>query len=126
MTDKEIIKALECCNHIEIDCELCPFYTTQECSKVMIDNALALINRQQAQIERLETLNERLGNDIDLKLKYIYELEEKLKTAKAEAVKEFAERLKKEIDIRPTHSREQNKYVFFLIDNLLKEMVGEG
>ena len=45
---------------------------------------------------------------------------------KAEAVKEFAERLKKEIDIRPTHSREQNKYVFFLIDNLVKEMVGEG
>ena len=45
--------------------------------------------------------------------------------AKAEAVKEFAERLKKEIDIRTTLSKEQDKNVLFLIDNLLKETVGE-
>ena len=45
---------------------------------------------------------------------------------KSEAYKEFAERLKEEINIRPTHSNEQNKYVCFLIDNLLKELVGES
>lgn len=52
-TDSEIIKALECCNHIETDCELCPLYTTKECSKVMLDSTLDLINRLQAENERL-------------------------------------------------------------------------
>ena len=41
-------------------------------------------------------------------------------------IKEFAERLKNEINIRTTYSREQDKNVMRMIDNLVKEMVGDG
>lgn len=95
------------------------------------------IATQQAEIERLKTLNSKLEaenysfkvkereNPLEMAL-LIDEQAEQLKTAKAEAIKEFAERLKEEIDIRPTHSNKQNKFVFFLIDNLVKEMVGDA
>ena len=43
-----------------------------------------------------------------------------------EGIKDFAESLKTEIHIRPTHSKEQNEYVCFLINNLVKEMVGDN
>lgn len=106
MIDKDVIKALERCTTNGASCKDCPAFVKVERSncKKYFRGALALINRQQAQIK---------------------ELEQRLNNIKAEAVKEFAERLKKEIDIRPTYSREQNKYVVFLIDNLAKEMIGE-
>ena len=77
----------------------------------MIGNALDLIKRQQEEIERLtkETMNMAVT----------------IEACQSEAIKEFAERLKREIHIRPTHSKEQNEYVCFLINNLVKEMVGE-
>ena len=52
MTDKEIIKALECCiKHTE--CPECPMKGTRNCISELNKNALDLINRQQAEIERL-------------------------------------------------------------------------
>lgn len=45
--------------------------------------------------------------------------------AKAEAYKEFADRLENEINYRTTLSRQQDKNVIHIIHNLLKEMVGE-
>ncbi len=60
MTDNEIIKALECCcNPCGNDCEECPrFYqdydTVIECGFTLMQDALALINRQQAEIDRLK------------------------------------------------------------------------
>ena len=61
MTDKEIIKALECCISNR-DCSECVFMGTEikentTCEVKMIKYALALINRQQAEIERLEKRN---------------------------------------------------------------------
>lgn len=53
MTDNEIIKALECCDFADIKaCEECPLYHTFDCSFVIIDKSLDLINRQNAEIER--------------------------------------------------------------------------
>lgn len=97
------------------------------------DNFNANMNCEhlQAEIERLkEQLEEypfkcKVGNNSEIHSKSIQDYDRLIDDIQAEAVKEFAERLKKEIDIRPTYSREQNKYVVFLIDNLLKEMVGE-
>lgn len=96
------------------------------------------IETQNAEIERLKgngkleseniilnALIEMKNDTINNLMKTVDALESQLKTAKAEAYKEFAERLNKEIDIRPTYSNKQNEYVCFLIDNLLKEMVGE-
>ena len=116
MTDNEIIKALECLRGNAFDCGECPYCSCYPapCEQQVAKDVLSLINRQKEEIERLK--NRDLHVEVSEKLE---------REIKAEAVKEFAERLKKEIDIRPTYSREQNKYVVFLIDNLLKEMVGE-
>ena len=55
MTDDEIIKALECCDFTDIKaCEECPLYNTFDCSFVIIDKTLDLVNRQKAEIERLK------------------------------------------------------------------------
>ena len=59
MTDKEIIKALECCAILDIDfenCKKCPYYECKCGTKEhnMPKDALDLINRLQAENERLE------------------------------------------------------------------------
>lgn len=57
MTDNEIIKALECCSTDGRTCEECPYneQTTDEnfCDEKLQADALDLINRQKAEIERL-------------------------------------------------------------------------
>ena len=116
LPDSEIIKALECC--AEDRCSQCPLQDDVCSEKDVIKNALDLITRQQAEIEQWKEEANRYQNLWCIAANDISK-------AKSEAVKEFAERLKTEIDIRPTHSKKQNEYVFFLIDNLLKEMVGE-
>lgn len=129
MTDNEIIKVLECCGKpVSENCKECPL-CSQDCLDIdPCELALDLINRQQAVIERLKEglasknleyslLERERAEDIS---GFVYDL----KFARAEAIKEFAERLKEEINIRPTHSNEQNKYVCFLIDNLVKESEG--
>ena len=102
-------------------------------SKRIVRKAEEEITRQQTEIESLKENRDELWEihcrDTERCLERMDEidaLKEELKTVKATAVKEFAERLKEEIDIRPTHSNEQNKYVCFLIDNLVKEMAGEN
>ena len=58
MKDKDIIKALECCS--EKICKQCPAYTVEdiECSEKTIKKALELITREQAEIERLQSINQ--------------------------------------------------------------------
>ena len=107
MTDNEIIKALECCTKTEFisDCAKCEMFAF-DCKDILIENAIDLINRQKAEVERLEdkifvlendlekaeNLIDALGNDIDIKLNYIYDLEEKIETVESEAIKEFCEK----------------------------------
>ena len=108
MTDKEIIKSLEgaLLNAKRCDSKVWSI----EVSK--LEYVLDLTNRQQEEIEALITGQETLQ-------KYIAK-------AKAEAVKEFAERLENEINCRTTLSRQQDKNVIHIIHNLLKEMVGKN
>ena len=111
MTDNEIVKALECCCGIEHDCDKCPYEENDECGELnsILKDALDLINRLQAENERLNFVRTRDAQRYDQKIsdqahtncilidlhskaiKEVKELEEKLKTAKAEAYKEFAE-----------------------------------
>ena len=73
MTDLEIKKALECCKQ-EIDdngvicgeCKNCPIYDgkTGLCKEDLPTVALDLINKQQAEIERLKTLNSKLEAEV--------------------------------------------------------------
>ena len=58
MTDAEIIKALECCTTKGAKCSDCPAFKKVDRSdcKKYFSGALDLINRQQAEIERLESV----------------------------------------------------------------------
>lgn len=120
MTDNEIIKALECCFLSECDCKDCPYRDFEICDTAkMINTVIDLFNRRQEEREALiagqETLQkhiaeqkaeiERLKKAIEVKdniyqrntglrEKRIFDLMDELKTAKSEAIKEFAVRLK--------------------------------
>ena len=145
MTDNQIIKALECCAD-EMGCKKgCPCFDPKakgSCctiSKIGIEKiALDLINRQQAEIERLQKVKEQIKKEknkiLDAQMflaKICDNLEKKLKTAKAEAIKEFAERLKAldrlDVDVSYGYGREHytEAIAVNLIDNLVKEIIGE-
>ena len=119
MTDNEIIKALNyCCGNIknndeECNEDMCYQVTLPEsrdegtrfCRQWLIKDALDLINRQNAEIERLEkkantpfakfTFDENKLKEIVADA--IGNIEFNLNSVKSEAIKEFAERLKEEI-----------------------------
>ncbi len=83
-TDEEVIKALDHCRNGErgSKCSKCEYVTG--CKHWLIGLALDLINRQKAEIERLtiDMNAARLGMIAE---------HERLKTARTEAIKEFAE-----------------------------------
>lgn len=124
MTDNEIIKALECCT-IKTDCKGCYFDTHEAediCAREVVKNAFDLITRQQAEIERLNAENMLTMSERNAFRTSFYEVSKQLKTAKSESVKEFAERLK---DNLQWDSEYDNKFVFENdIDVLVKEVVG--
>ena len=109
LTDNEIKKALECCSNAE-PCENCPYQ--KQCDETdLAEIALDLINRQQAEIERLQKENNQFS-DIGKMYSEI----------KSEAIKEFAEKLKEQ-----AYLTDHKVYAVLRddIDNLVKEMVGE-
>jgi hypothetical protein len=112
MSDNEIVKALECCG--KSSCKGCPYLNKFPCNEFFPKDALDLINRQKAEMERLNELLEIRHKVFETKC-------EELEVAKAEAYKEFAERLKASI-----YSKYDEVLYAYEIDNLLKEMVGEG
>ena len=141
MTDNEIIKALECCAvHGLLKCEKCPKKNEGvTCMYALSKDALDLIKRQKAEIEKLNVeLVGMRGACESYKMHYdnaqaeIERLQnaykqcawerdtflEQLETAKSEAIKEFAERLKEQFS--------ENKYILpsvnISVDNLVKEM----
>lgn len=128
--DEKIIKALECCISSTADeaCVGCPFNKQKLCDKdqwALERYALDLINRQNEEIEQWQeeanSWQTRFCEEIDNR-----------EEIKAEAYKEFAERIKLSIkanivetlcnDIKGAYKAE---YILDDIDNLLKEMVGE-
>ena len=92
LTDNEIKKALNVCVGMQNDCGDCPLLeyskASDECMTELMSNALDLINRLQAD-------NERLRNHIQEGIDLAKQIPEMIATAKAEAYKEFAERVKK-------------------------------
>lgn len=109
LTDEEIIKRLERC-------------VKRGNRNYDTDIVFDLINRQKAEIERLK------GSTI---VNNIMEGQRIKREAKAEAYKEFAERLKNKIKTEcnpygaPTFDYDTSIKILNFIDNLVKEMVGE-
>ena len=124
MTDNEIIKYLE---------QTIDKYNKNE---IFVDNirldklSLDLIKRQQAEIEMLRSVQLVQANRIaELRstkfeqINVIQNLKQQLITSKSEAVKEFAERLKKVWFDNGYESPDVDFEDF--VDNLVKEMVGD-
>ena len=123
-TDGEIMSSLEViattrnCNECKIrNCK----WGTCNCSQITANAALVLINHQKAEIEKLK------GSTI---VSNIMESQRIKREAKAEAYKEFAEKLEEKLGC--CHIISDEEYCGFdcgdiheCIDNLLKEMVGE-
>ena len=145
MNDAEIIKALECCSHEAYDCDVCPLNLKEEelCFIEVRKYALDLINRKNAEIERLNFVRTRDAQRYEQKIsdqahtncvlydlhsdaiKEVKALEDELKTAKAEAIKEFAERLKLMAPSMCWDTRTEYFFSIKNIDNLVKEMAGD-
>ena len=86
VTDNDIKKALECCKaHDFIMCPNdCPLLIDEQCSLTMSAEALNLINRQQAEIERLKAEADMADGSA----------EALIQTSKTEAIKEFERKIK--------------------------------
>lgn len=177
MTDKEIIKALECCIKPTSDCEKCPYFKKEECfdiakrdalnlivcqqaeienysnnTKTMSDSIYKmqkLIEGQQAEIERLkherEVLIEDIHHSADQINEQIEEIErltinmnafglgmkqekERADTIRAEAIKEFIEKLKDlsyDSDLYDRNGRWVKAVTVEEIDETYKEMMGD-
>ena len=149
MTDKEIIQALECCISDE-NCESCPLHHEKienACILTVVEfykEILALINRQQAEIEKLnvelvgmrgacnsykmhydnaQAEIERLNIRLRKEQHQFADIGKMYSEIRTEAIKEFAERL--------TDRLKGNGGLYSVttmntyIDNLVKEMVSE-
>ncbi len=148
MTDNDIIKAFE--EQINLIGSMRGVYLDDDGGQALydaMDDARILINRQKAEIERL-------NNELHLKVEYIHEQRDVINEKKAEierlsadryllkedgtmtllprtdatknraeAIKEFAERLK----VKGFADKETGEGIVCVedIDNLVKEMVGE-
>ncbi len=127
MSDEDIINALGFCFAVG-DCEHCA-YADKPCQELMAD-ALDIINRQKAEIERLNHIRAELSKENEEQDQAIINALHHMKVVRAEAIKEFAERLKRDITINNT---EDGCLIYSIdygcliedIDNLVKEMTEE-
>lgn len=135
MIDNEIIKALECCSQ-EYKCTYCPFEPEYPyCSRILTKNVLEFINRQQTEIERLNSLVddhfwdfcsiagcEGASNDCWKTCP-----DSRYNKIKNEAIREFAEKLK-ELYTDDSITDDYHCAVGVIkqnIDGIVKEMVGD-
>ena len=121
MKDEKIIEALVCCSSQEYgECKKCPKYPGEDfCSEKLHAAALDLINRQKAEIERLEKANESFSC-----------MGKMYSEIKSEARKEFAERFKDKAEKTTWISGGQLEVKDYKmsraeLDNLLAEMESE-
>lgn len=123
-TDEEIIAHLKCCAERN-NCKDCVYSKHCDGEEHLI-NALDLINRQKAEIERLRAKVETRTQE-KLALGRIYK--QKLQTVKYEvgyeAYKEFAERIRACCDLNDDLPTDAWLSVTADIDCVLKEMIGE-
>lgn len=92
MTDDEIIKALEYCLNNDLEhrnCNYCTFNCNNGgCIDELLKAAIGLINRQKAEIKNMRGLIHAQSDIIKSYCELLNELEDALKLAKAEAIKE--------------------------------------
>ena len=118
LDEKEIKDVIEIMNEAEnVDDLRISFINYEKHSQVGISvkEIIAILNYQQAEIERLSKKNEELAEILSDTIRIRYA------ECKAEAIKEFAERLKEDFK----KSTLWGLISFDRIDNIVKEMVGD-
>ncbi len=112
MTDEQIINNVKCCAKQISNCSQCSYRFNEDdefdCEEALGRDTLVLINRQKAEIEQWKREAERWQDAF-------CKVSEDMSTAKSEAIKEFAERLKKDLGFGHFIRAED-------IDSLVKEM----
>lgn len=98
------------------DLEYARYHCTSNKGKDTINDAIALINRQQKDVEELCKVLGRAYQENCF-------LEATRKCVRVDAIKEFAERLKEEFT---TGSAIMRISVLNIVDDLVKEMIGEN
>lgn len=121
MTDNEIIKALK--SEADYNCDMCcdnnENCMEDDCGKIISENALDLINRQKAEIDKLKSRNNFLEIEYKNQSNLFWE---RVEGAKSEAIREFAERLKKEVNMISYGTGFEYNDIITTIDDLVKEM----
>jgi hypothetical protein len=119
--DRTEMEMEQCCISLNAyggDCdEGCPLCGTDCCGFELLTHALDLINRQQAEIEKLHKEVEYW--EVETK-----EARAEIDQAVKEAIKEFAERLKEYTYDGGPHPTVWDKFAY-AVDNLVEEMVGD-
>ena len=140
MEDTKIIKALECCRdaaHNPDFCYECPYDEAENCTILFAQDTLDLINRQKAEIERLNSLVDDQFWDFcsisgcEGASKDCWKTcpDSRYNKTKSEAIKEFAERLKAVYADKRYDRPNAHTLILFLfnnIDRLVKEMLGDA
>ena len=133
MTDNEIIKAMQCVIGNDANCSECTYQKVlpfPSCRMMCAKNALDLINRQKAEIERLEEMfDSSVSSERNVVDNVGYE--------KSEAIKEFAEKLEyfvlnEDIEVVEPKCKDYESYINGAnqfrhqikngINNIIKEM----
>ena len=130
MTDNEIIKYMQCVIGNEVNCSECEYQKAlpfPSCRRMCAKNALDLITRQQAEIERLKEcpkcVYEYDGEVMEYCVQGACPNFKTVEQIKSEAVKEFAERLKeKSFQSFGNYGITRDVVEVCDIDNLIKEM----
>lgn len=127
-TDEQIIKALECVIGNGVNCSECEYQKVlpfPSCRRMCAKNALDLINRQKAEKERLQNRNKFLEIEYKNQGNLFWA---RVQTSNLEAIKGFAERLKRTsigLEIGDDKKLKMTVVSTVAIDNLVKEMTEE-
>lgn len=131
LTEEQIIKAMQCVIGNSVSCSECEYQKAlpfPSCRRMCAEQALDLINRKNAKIENLkQIINEQDKEILKLQKRIIFwrkDLNYQPEKIKAEAIKEFAERLKEKCyeDFQETYEMLSPYVTDDDIDDLVKEM----
>ena len=124
-TDEQIIKAMQCVIGNGVSCSECEYQKVlpfPSCRRMCAEQALDLINRKNAEIERLQNRNKFLEIEYKNQGNLFWA---RVQTSNLEAIKDFAERLKRTsigLEIGDDKKLKMTVVSTAAIDNLVKEM----
>ena len=125
LTEEQIIKAMQCVIGNGVSCSECEYQKVlpfPSCRRMCAEQALDLINRKNAEIERLQNRNKFLEIEYKNQGNLFWA---RVQTSNLEAIKEFADRLKKHSFVDNLSLDGKETVYVDDIDRLVKEMTEE-